>query len=208
MWTSAMPGILASSRRSSLATARLPARVDAHHLHVDRGRQAEVEDLAGDVGRLEVEDAVGEPLRQLLPQPGDVVGRRRVLLLEGDQDLAVGVADRAVIDVGPHGERRRQPHVVEDQLPLVRGHDLADHVLDLAEDPLGLLDAGARRRPDVQPELAGVDGREEVVAEPAGPGPASPTAKPSSDDQRHGPVRQAPAQQPLRRPPGAARTGG
>ena len=53
-------------------------------------------------------------------------------------------------------------------LALVLGDDLADDVLDLAEDPLGLLDPGAGRGPDVQPELAGIDRREEVLADPGG----------------------------------------
>ena len=163
-----MPGIFAISRRSFLATARLPARVDADHLHVDRGGQAEVEDLAGDVGRLEEERAVREAPGQLLPQPGDVVRGRPVLRLERDEDLAVGVADGAVVDVGPDRERRRQPMLSRIMSRSLVGHDLADHVLDLAEDALGLLDARAGRRPHVQPELAGVDGREEVLAEPRG----------------------------------------
>ncbi len=60
----------------------LPQHAD--HLHVDRGGQAEVQDLAGDVGRLEIEDAVGEALRQLFPQPGDVVGGRSVFGFERD----------------------------------------------------------------------------------------------------------------------------
>ena len=37
--------------------------------------------------------------------------------------------------------------------------------LDLVEDPLGLLDPGAGGRPDVEPELAGVDQGEEIAAE-------------------------------------------
>ena len=45
------------------------------------------------------------------------------------------------------------------------GHDLADGILDLAEDPLGFLDAGSRRGADVHAELAGVHGGEEVLAE-------------------------------------------
>ena len=59
-----------------------------------------------------------------------------------------------------------KPEIVENHLPLACGHDLANHVLDLAEDALGLLDARGRRRAYVQAELAGVDGREEIFAEP------------------------------------------
>src|SRR5437879_7654596 len=72
--------------------------VNADHLDVDRGGQAEVEDLAGDVRSLEEERAVREPSRQLAPQLGDVVRGRPMGRLKRDEDLAIGVADRAVID--------------------------------------------------------------------------------------------------------------
>ena len=85
--------------------------------------------------------------------------------LERDEDFAVGVADGAVVDVGHDGERLRQPHVVEDHGPFAVGHDLADGVLDLAEDALGLLDPRAGGGADVQPELARVHRGEEVLAE-------------------------------------------
>ena len=75
------------------------------------------------------------------------------------------VADRAVVDVGHDGEGLGHAHVVEDQGPLAIGHDLADGILDLAEDPLGFLDAGSGRGADVHAELAGVHGGEEVLAE-------------------------------------------
>ena len=71
-----MPGELGDLPLELLGDGEVAVAVDADHLHVDRGGQAEVEDLAGDVGRLEVERAVGEPPRQLVPQPGDVVRGR------------------------------------------------------------------------------------------------------------------------------------
>ena len=67
MWTSAMPGILAISCAQLLGDGEVVLAVDADHLHVDRGRQAEVEDLAGDVGRLEVEGAVREAFAAVPP---------------------------------------------------------------------------------------------------------------------------------------------
>ena len=107
----------------------------------------------------------GKRLRQFLPQPGDITRGGAVLGLESDEDFAVAVADGAIIDVGPSRKRRRQSHIIEDDVPFVLRYDLADHVLDPAEDPLGLLDPRARRRPHVQAELACIDGREEVLAQ-------------------------------------------
>ena len=100
-WTSAMPGTLAISSAELLGDGEVGLAVDADHLHVDRSGQAEVEDLAGDVRRLEEERAAREPPRQLVAQPGDVVRGRPVVRLQRHQDLAVGVADRAVVDVRP-----------------------------------------------------------------------------------------------------------
>ena len=66
------------------------AAVDSDHLHVDGGGQAEVEDLAGDVRRLEEERALREAFRQLAPQAGDIVRRGPVLRLQPHQDFPVG----------------------------------------------------------------------------------------------------------------------
>ena len=73
--------------------------VDADHLHVDGGGQAEVENLARDIGRLEEKGALRKALRQLAAQPIDVVRSRLVLRVQGHQDLAVSVADGAIVDV-------------------------------------------------------------------------------------------------------------
>src|SRR5438270_226152 len=78
------------------------------------GGRAEVQDLAGDVGRLEEERPAREPPGQLVAQAGDIVRGRPVACLKRYQDFAVGIADRAVIDVGMDCEGRRQPDVVED----------------------------------------------------------------------------------------------
>ena len=57
-----------------------------------------------------------------------------------------------------------------------RRDDLADRVLDVVAERRRLLDARAGRRAQVQLELAAVDGREEVLADPA--------ARAASDDAR------------------------
>ena len=92
--------------------------------------------------------------------------RRRVLLFQRDQNLAVhrtdgrGVAERDVdAAVG-------QADIVEHDLDLIVADDLADRRLDLGEIALGLLEPAARGRADVQAHLPGVDLRKEVHAEP------------------------------------------
>src|SRR5205085_7944993 len=67
--------------------------VRAFDLDVDRGRQAEVEDLRHDVGGQEVEGQRGELDRQPLPQDPDVVGGGPMVRLQGDLDVRVGGAD-------------------------------------------------------------------------------------------------------------------
>src|SRR6266852_1015568 len=111
-----------------LRDGKVAGPVNAYNLDIDRGGQAKVEDLAGDVRRLEIEGALREARGQLAPQLGDIVRRRLVLRFQGHQDFPVGVADRAVVDVGHNGERLGQPHDVKDQGPLTVGNDLADSV--------------------------------------------------------------------------------
>ena len=178
--------------------AALP--VDADHLHVDGGGQAEVQDLAGDVRRLEEEGALREPPRQLLAQPGHVVRGGPVVRLQGHEDLAVGVADRAVIDVAHDREGLRHPHVVQDHGPLVVRHHLADGVLDLAEDLLRHFDAGAGRGPHVHPELAGVHAGEEVLAD-VGEQRQGTQREAEQDDGREKPVVEGPAEEALVKQP-------
>ena len=138
----------------------------------------------------------GKPLGQLLPQPGDIIGGGPVLRLERDENFTVGVADRAVVDVGADREGWRHAHVVEDHGPLVVGHDFADHVFDLAEDALGFLDPRAGRRPDVQSELAGIDRGKKVFAEP---GSQQQRAQGEAEQHSHRreAVIQCPAEEPL-----------
>ena len=71
------------------------ALLAADDLHVDRRRQAEIEDLRDNVGRQEREGRAWKFLRQPGAQFLDVVGRRSVVLLEGDQNIGVLRTDGA-----------------------------------------------------------------------------------------------------------------
>ena len=63
---------------SLLACSKFAVEVGAAHLHVDRRRRAEIQDLADDVGRQEGEGEARETLGQLPAQLAHIVrGRRR-----------------------------------------------------------------------------------------------------------------------------------
>ena len=86
-----------------------------------------------------------------------------LLRIQGDEDFAVGRTDGRGVAEGEVRCRRWQADVVEDRDEFLRRNDLADDVLDAAEDPFGLLDAGAVGRAHVEPELSGVDQREKIA---------------------------------------------
>ena len=85
-------------------------------------------------------NAAGSTSRNLL----DVIGGRRVAVLERHLDHAVIDADGRTVGKGEIVGARRQPDIVDDQRALVLGNDLADLVLDRLEDPLGPIRSGFR----------------------------------------------------------------
>ena len=89
-------------------------QVRTGNLDVDGRRQAEVQNLADDVGRQEVEGHAGKFARQLAAQLVDVEVRGPVAGLERDQDIGVHGADRRRIAVGHVDGAVRQPDVVDD----------------------------------------------------------------------------------------------
>ena len=135
----------------------------AADLDVDRRRQSEVEDLADDVGGLGEEFEIGKAPRQLIAQRLQIDGRRTVLRAQRDEDFPVGRSDADAV-----AQRQvdvvQQADVVGDHAQFVGGNHLAQIVFDLLEVDLRLLDPRARRAPDVQPQLAGVDSGKEVAA--------------------------------------------
>ena len=140
--------------------------VAAHHLDVDRGGQAEVQNLVGDVGGLEEEDHVGELLVEALAQAVGVLGGGAVVFgFERDQDVAVADAEGRAVAEGEVEAAVGHADVVDDVLDFARRNDLADFVFDFGEDLLGLLDARAGGGAGVQAHGAGIHGREEIAAD-------------------------------------------
>ena len=85
--------------------------------------------------------------------------------LEADQDVGVADADGAGIVVGHVDAGDRKPDIAHDAVEFVGRNDAVNG----RSDPIGqagrLLDPRSRRCPDVQLDLAAVDGREEILAE-------------------------------------------
>ncbi len=146
-----------------LGHAQVRRPVVADRPNVDLGRQTEIEDLGDHVGRLKIEDRLGECGRQHLAQCADVVGRRRMSLLEGDQDHAVIGVDGRSIGECEIIRPLRYPDIVDDEIAILLGNDLPDLVLDRLEKVLGRLDTSGGRCADVQLDLPSVDGRKEVA---------------------------------------------
>src|SRR6185295_15722497 len=137
-------------------------QVRAAELHVDRRRQAEVEDLRDDVGRLHEELDAGEPPGELRAQQGRELLGGAVALLQRHQDLAVERADGAGVAVGEVDARVGHAEVVEDGVQLAG----RDQRADLGRGAGGGGGGGGEGRAggggEVRAGLAGVGGREEV----------------------------------------------
>lgn len=111
--------------------------------HVDLRRDAEVENLRHHVSGLEVEHFFGKRVGQHLAQLANVILGGLVPLPQRNQDNAVIDADRCPVAEGIIVGSGWQANIVDDQLSLVLGYDLADLVFDRLEDLLGLLDPGS-----------------------------------------------------------------
>ena len=139
--------------------------VRAADLQVDRRGRAEIQDLADDVGRQEREAQAGKQPRQLLAQRLDMLGRRPVVFLQLDLDIAILRADHAGVVVGHVDAGDRHADVVGDGLDFLRRNDLADRLLHVGELVGGFLDAGSDLGADMHQDVAGIDRGEEIAPE-------------------------------------------
>ena len=149
----------------------------------------------------------GKRARRMVRSFARVGGGRPVLRLERDQDLAVGRRHERRVAEGQVDAAGGEADVVEDGVDLVGRDRLADHVLDLGEAALGLLEARAGRGADVQAELPGVDRREEVHADQPeeAEGDRHEAREDAGDDARGA---RAPTRGARRSRPASARSGG
>src|SRR5579883_2587242 len=170
--------------------------VAADDLQVDGRGQAEVEDLARDVRGLEEEGHVREALAQALAEEDFVVARGAVVLLvERNEDLAIGGGDGRDIALGDGGPTVRDADVIDQHLDFIGRDYGADFVLEGSEADFGLFDARPGGPARVQAHLAGIDGREKVLADQQRETERSGEER-AEGDERAAAMAQGPIEQP------------
>jgi hypothetical protein len=116
-------------------------------------------------------------------------------IIERYHDHAVIDRDRRTVGERPVIGARRHPDIVDDQVQIFFGDDVADLVFDLLEDLLGDLDAGAGGCPDMELDHAAVDRRIEIAAD-KGEHDAAKDEKEDRDDRDDDAAGQQHRQQP------------
>lgn len=94
-----------------------------------------------------------------------MLGRRRVFILERDENLTVHWADRRRIAQRNVDAAIWKTDIVQDDVDLVIADDLADFGFDARKIHLRLLNSGSRRRPNMQTHLTRIDLRKEIPAQ-------------------------------------------
>ncbi len=133
--------------------------------HVDLRSKPKIQDLRRHVGGLKIKQIFRERRRQHLSQLAHVIGGWSMAIFKGHHDHAVIDRDRRAVGERPVIRARRHPEIVDDQIEVFLRYDLTDLVLDRLEDLLCHVDAGARRRPDMELDHAAIDRRIEIAAD-------------------------------------------
>ena len=118
-------------------------------LHIDLRGNSEVQDLRDHVGGLKIKQHIGKFLCKCPPQRFDVVRRRRMPIVERDQDLPVVHTDCGSIHESEIIDARGKADIIENEAKIAPGDLAPDLVLDVLEILLGALDPGSRRRADM-----------------------------------------------------------
>ena len=116
MRASAIPGMRAIFASSFVCVGAVGLDLRADDLHVDRRRQAEVENLGHDVGRQEGERRAGKLAWQLFAHRLHVARRLGLqAVVQGDQDIRIRRADGSGIGIGHVDAADRQADIVDDR---------------------------------------------------------------------------------------------
>ena len=134
-------------------------QVWAGDLNIDGRRQAEVQNLADDVGGQEVERHAGKLARQLAAQLVDIEIRGPVAGLERHQNVGVHGADWRRVAVGHIDGAVRKADVVDDAGEFGLRNGFAHRGFDQVAQARRLFDASAGLGTEMQIKLAGVGGR-------------------------------------------------
>ena len=135
-------------------------------LHVDGRGQAEVQDLADDVGGNEIKRDAGKFARQPFANLAHVFLGRPMVFLERNQNIGVHGADGRGRAVGHVDGAVREADVVDDAGEFPRRNDALMEVVHQVAEPGGFFDARGGLGAEVQIESAGIGGREKILAEP------------------------------------------
>ena len=188
-------GNLADARDHVIGNLVISRHVRADNLNVDGRGQAEVQDLADDVRRLEEELRARELLGQLAAEIADVVRRGAMFGIQRNQNLGIRGADHAAVAVGEVDAAVRHSDVVQNRVQFVARYFLAEWIAPPAgrarqslqcANPSGRASAdesGRRRRTGTGPTRA------------AEPSIRLATQKPRKTDAKQHTVMQAPFQQ-------------
>src|SRR5882724_1887089 len=156
---------MADLREELVGVGIVRAKIVAADLQINRGRRAKIKNLADDIGGQKGKAHAGKTAWQNPAQATDVVGGRRMSLVERDLDVSVRLADRAGVVVDRIDRRKISADIVRDRRHFGRRDRFADRFLHLGETRGGFLDSHADRRPYMQQYLAAVDLWEEIAAE-------------------------------------------
>ena len=135
----------------------------SNHLYVNRRGQAEVKNLAHDIGRLEEERQVGIFAGQLTPHVAHIIpGGAMLARFQRHQNFTVERAQGRAVAEREVKAAIRQADVIEDVRNLARWNNFADGILHLGKLLLRFLDARAARAAHMETNLPRVDLREEI----------------------------------------------
>ena len=128
--------------RKFLSDFEIVRGIAADHLQIDRSRQAEIQNLIGDVGGLKEEHHVGKLLAEPLAELYFVIAHRAVILaVQRNRNFAVGggnVRDIALCEAAPGV---RNSDVVQNRIDFAGGKSIADFLLDVGKAKFGLFDS-------------------------------------------------------------------
>src|SRR4029077_17105754 len=134
-------------------------------LDVDWRRQTEIQNLADDVCRLEIETQLRKTFGEFLPQRFHICRSRPAMIgLERDENLAVGLTDRGVITKGEI-DALRYADVVQYQCQIRWRNDVANGFFHIRENLLALFQPRSGRCVDVQTKLARINSWEKIASD-------------------------------------------
>ena len=144
----------------------IPVQIRSLDLDIDGRRRAEVQNLRDHVGGKKGEGRSRKLRSQSGAQGARGLGNRPMLFLQRHENIRVAGADQPGPAVDEVDRAVRQADVVENALHLCVRYHLTNGCLHQIAEPRGLFDPRARFGPQMEKQLAAIDGRKEVLPEP------------------------------------------